>query len=76
MTPINTVHPQQTITQLNRVTNLRQAAASPDIPKLTQDESNLIQETFMPAKDMNLYTNDGRINVQPQARGLNIDTRI
>lgn len=77
MNSINSIYTQQA-TQVSRNTALRSAAGSQDLPKLTQDESSLINQKFTPDnnKAMNLYSVDGKINQHELSRGKNLDTRI
>jgi hypothetical protein len=56
---------------------LRKAAASPAPPKLSDDESNMIQKKFSDVKPLENYTNQGGVEKSSfYSRGLNIDTRI
>lgn len=55
--------------------SLRKAANSPDMPKLTKDETDLIKEKFTPNKKLHFYSMDGKVNEQQVSRGLNIDTK-
>lgn len=77
MNSIDSINAQQA-GQVNRSTALRNAPVSNDLPKLTQDESNLINKKFNPgnSKAMNLYSVDGQVNQQKFSCGRNIDTRI
>lgn len=77
MNSINSIYTQQA-GQINRSTALRSAAGSQDLPKLTQDESSLINQKFTAEneKAMNLYSVDGKVNEHGLSRGRNIDTRI
>lgn len=78
MSTINSIHFQQS-GQVSRNDALRKAAGNTDLPKLTQDESSLIEEKFSPsapAKKMNVYSLDGQVNNKGFARGQNLDTRI
>jgi hypothetical protein len=63
-------------TQVNKTSPLRNAAISPNPPKLTSDESSLIKEKFTPSKQLKLYTGDGNTQSTGFERGLNLDTRI
>ncbi|MEQ8525950.1 hypothetical protein [Gracilimonas sp.] len=77
MNSINSIYTQQA-GQINRNTALRSAAGSQDLPKLTQDESSLINQKFTAEneKAMSLYSVDGKMNQHELSRGRNIDTRI
>lgn len=75
MNTLNPIHHSQT-TQVQRNTPLRNAAVSPDLPKLTSDEHTLIKEKFNTPRQMKLYSGDGSTHNSGIARGLNIDTKI
>ncbi|MCP9291899.1 MULTISPECIES: hypothetical protein [Gracilimonas] len=77
MNSINSIYTQQA-GQVSRNTALRSAAGSQDLPKLTQDESSLINQKFTAEKKaaMNIYSVDGKVNQHELSRGRNIDTRI
>jgi hypothetical protein len=56
---------------------LRKAAASPVPPKLSDEESAMINKKFTTSKLMENYTNQGKIQKNSFLdRGLNIDKRI
>ena len=72
---IPSIHFQQS----ERVTQnsaLREAAGKPNPPKLSDDESSLIQKKFAPAKPMKTYTMQGAVSRQEFGCGRNIDTRV
>ncbi len=75
MNSINSIIHQQT----QRVTQnsaLRKAAAAPQPPKLTADESTLINQKFSPSNSIQSYSMDGRIKEHQMVRGTNFDARI
>ncbi|MTI86492.1 MAG: hypothetical protein FH748_00835 [Balneolaceae bacterium] len=77
MTTINSIHHQQS-GQITRNNALRDTAksGSTDLPKLTKDESSLIEEKFSPKQKMDVYSMDGKVENKEFARGRNIDTRV
>lgn len=75
MNEIRNFFPQQ-ISQTSKPASLRQAAESPELPKLTQDESSLIEEKFTGKQSLDFYSMDGNVNQKQVVRGMNIDTRI
>ena len=75
MNPINTIFHQQA-SQVSKNTALRNVPGSGELPKLTKDEEQFIQEKFQPSKAMNMYSMDGKMNTAEFSRGRNLDTRI
>jgi len=75
MNNINSIIHQQT-QLVAQNSALRKAAAAPQPPKLTADESTLIQQKFSNPKPIQSYSMDGRVNAQQMVRGSNIDTRV
>jgi len=56
---------------------LRKAASSPAPPKLSDDESAMINKKFAASKPIENYTNQGKIEKSSfYSRGMNIDKRI
>lgn len=62
-------------TQVTRNTAIRNAAKDTDLPKLTKDESQLIQKKFNNPKPLNMYSMNGEKQQSEFHRGRNIDTR-
>jgi hypothetical protein len=75
MNSINTVIHQQTH-RVAQNSALRKAAAAPQPPSLTADESTLIQQKFSASKTMRSYSMDGRVNEHQVIRGSNFDARV
>ncbi|MFP8488665.1 hypothetical protein ACKGJO_06135 [Gracilimonas sp. Q87] len=75
MNSIQSLQNQQ-ITQLLKPSALRKAAEAPELPKLTKDESSLIEEKFTGRSALEIYSMDGNLSQQQVMRGTNIDTRI
>lgn len=66
---------QQQFQKVSQSSSLRKAAESAELPKLTQDESSLIEEKFTEKNTLEFYSVNGSSSEQPLSRGMNIDTR-
>ena len=75
MNSINSVIHQQT-QRVAQNSALRKAAAAPQPPTLTDDESTLIQQKFSASKMMRSYSMDGRVNEHQITRGSHFDARV
>lgn len=75
MNGINSILHQQTL-RVAQNSALRKAAAAPQPPKLTSDESTLINQKFAAAKPIQSYSMDGRMSEQQITRGAHFDARI
>lgn len=75
MNSINSIIHQQS-QRVAQNSALRKAAAAPQPPSLTNDESTLIQQKFSMSKTMRSYSMDGRVNEHQMIRGSQFDTRV
>lgn len=67
---------QQQFDRLVQNNTLRKASTAPEPPKLTEDESSMIQKKFTNQKPMNLYNVQGDVREQDFPSGMKVDTRI
>ncbi|MEX2601692.1 MAG: hypothetical protein WD355_08595 [Balneolaceae bacterium] len=72
---LNSIQHQQ-FDRLVQNNTLRKAAAPPEPPKLTDDESSMIQKKFTNPKPLNLYNVQGDVREQDFPSGMKVDTRV
>ena len=75
MNSINSIINQQAA-RVTANSALRKAAAAPELPNLTKDESTLINQKFTATKQFQAYSMDGKVTQQQMVRGGNFDARV